>query len=135
MEDLEQLVEEFGARTCPASAEDISSLGKKLGFTLSDEYKRFLSTYGVILYRSNETYGLGVPEDYYLNVLSKHADLSRDPTYPKSSVPLLEVGDGQYYLYDNINRKVLLWATPHGGIVKTTDDMLEPFLIKYLFRE
>lgn len=133
MESLKNLVVSKGANTCPASLESISSLEKKLGFTLSDEYKDFLCTFGVILYKSNETYGLGVPEDYYLNVLNKYTDLSHDPTYPKSSVPLIEVGDGQYYLYDNTKQKVLLWATPHGGIVRTIDEMLEPFLIKLIF--
>ena len=133
MKKLEQLVDLHQANTRPVDNASIQNLEQKLGFALSDEYKRYLSTFGVIVFDAYDTYGLGVPDDYYLNVIAAFSDLGRDPTYPKNTVPLLEIGDGQYYLYDNQARKVLVWATPNGGIVRVLEDGLEDFLIKHVF--
>ncbi len=133
MKKLMELVVSKGAKIQPASSKDVNSLEENLGFVLSDEYKDFLSTFGIIVYKSNEVYGLGVPDDYYLNVKNKYDDLRQDAAYPKGAVPLLEVGDGQYYLYDNKTYTILLWATPHGGIVRTIGEGLEDFLIRILF--
>lgn len=135
MKKLEQLVDRHQANTRPVDAGSIQSLEQKLGFALSDEYKAYLSTFGVIVFDAYETYGLGVPDDYYLNVLAACSDLGRDPNYPKSAVPLLEIGDGQYYLYDNQARKVLVWATPNGGVVRVLEEGLEAFLIKHVFAD
>lgn len=135
MRNLEELVNNHKARTSPVDYDAINALVTKIGFTLSDEYKDFLNTFGVIVYNSNEVYGLGVPGDYYLNVFNKYLDLSRDASYPQDSVPLIDVGDGQYYLYNNNTQKVQLWATPHGGTVRILDDSLESFLIRLLFKE
>ncbi|KPB95086.1 Uncharacterized protein AC502_2583 [Pseudomonas syringae pv. maculicola] len=92
-------------------------------------------TFGVIVYDAYETYGLGVPDDYFLNVFAAFSELSRDPDYPKNTVPLLDIGDGHYYVYDNQSQKVLVWATPNGGIVRTIDEHLESFLIKHVFAD
>ena len=102
MEKLKSLIETFEATTRPADSDSIQNLEHKLGFPLSEEYKKYLSDFGLISFESEETYGLGVPDNYYLNVHSIYADLSRDTSYPSETVPLLEIGDGQYYLYDNI---------------------------------
>lgn len=140
MEKLEELVEKLSnlvkdkrAKTTPATLKEISELSDKLKFSLSTDYKSFLATFGTISYKSNEVYGLGVPENSYLNVLDKYEDLSKDKSYPQKCVPLLEIGDGHYALYDNSTGKVLIWATPNGGIVKKTNDDLEDYLIKTLF--
>lgn len=133
MKKLEQLVDLHQANTRPVDTASIQNLERKLGFSLSDEYKRYLSTFGVIVFDAYETYGLGVPDDYYLNVFAAFSDLGRDQNYPKNTVPLLEIGDGQYYLYDNQARKVLVWATPNGGIVRVLEDGLEAFLIQHVF--
>jgi hypothetical protein len=90
-------------------------------------------TFGVIIHSGNEVYGLGVPDNYYLNVFNAYCDLSRDPAYLANSVPLIDVGDGQYWLYDNKAQRIVLWATPNGGIVQSVDDSLESFLIERLF--
>ena len=133
MKNLNILVKHHQATTRPASESSIQELEKNLGFHLADEYKDFLSAFGVIVYGAHETYGLGVPNDYYLNINNIYADLSQDPTYPKTAVPLLELGDGQYYLYDNSSAHILLWATPNGGVVKQLDSGLESFVIQYVF--
>jgi hypothetical protein len=135
MKKLEQLVDLHQANTRPVDTASIQNLERKLGFGLSDEYKLYLSIFGVIVFDAYETYGLGVPEDYYLNVGSAFDDLSRDPTYPKNTVPVLEIGDGQYYLYDNKSRQVLLWSSPNGGVIRVLDEDLESFLIKHIFTE
>lgn len=109
-------------------------MGESLGFALTDEYVDYLSTFGVIVFGATETYGLGVPQDYYLNVRNMYADLSRDATYPQLAVPLVDAGDGRYYLYDNGSRRILLWATPNGGIVETLSEGLEAFLVRDIFR-
>ena len=121
MENLKVLVERNGAKTRPASMESIQALEAKLGFRLSAEYA------------SSEVYGLGVPDNYYLNVGNAYTDLSRDPTYPANAVPVLDEGDGRYYLYDNQSQKLVLWARPNGGIVHSVDDGLESFLIDRVF--
>lgn len=133
MNKLKTLVDRHQATTRPAHVADIRHLGERLGFALTEEYVEYLSEFGIIVHGAVETYGLGVPEDYYLNVANMYADLSRDPTYPHLAVPLLDVGDGQYYLYDNGTGRVLLWATPNGGLVRTLSEGLEAFLIKHLF--
>lgn len=135
MKTLEKLVTKHQANTCPADSESIDALQERLGFALSPEYKSFLSTFGVIAFDAYETYGLGVPDNYYLNVLNSFNDLSADPSYPQNALPLLEIGDGQYYLYDNKAQQVLLWATPNGGVIRVLDDGLEQFLIKHIFAE
>lgn len=133
MQKLEELVKREGARTRPSDESSIMQLEQQLGFSLSSEYRAYLSTFGVIIYGGNEVYGLGVPDNYYLNVFSAYVDLSRDPSYPANAVPLIDVGDGQYWLYDNKAQRILLWATPNGGIVQAIDDNLESFLIERLF--
>jgi hypothetical protein len=133
MEQLKALVERHGAKTRPASMESIRALEAKLGFRLPPEYTSFLSTFGVIVFGSAEVYGLGVPDTYYLNVGNSFADLSRDPTYPRNAVPVLDAGDGRYYLYDTAERKLILWATPNGGIVQVLDDSLDGFLADRIF--
>ncbi|MFY2640880.1 SMI1/KNR4 family protein [Achromobacter insuavis] len=134
MNQLTALVERNHATIRPARDEDIQQLGESLGFVLADEYVDYLSEFGVIVFGATETYGLGVPQDYYLNVRNMYADLSRDATYPRFAVPLVDAGDGRYYLYDNGSRQVLLWATPNGGIVETLSEGLEAFLVKQIFR-
>ncbi|EKT4452722.1 SMI1/KNR4 family protein [Pseudomonas juntendi] len=135
MKTLENLVNKHQANTRPADPDSIIALQQDLGFMLSPEYKSFLSTFGVIVFDAYETYGLGIPKEYYLHVFTSYKDLSKDPNYPTQAVPLLDIGDGQYYLYDNQSKKVLVWATPNGGVVRVLDDSLESFLIHHVFAE
>lgn len=100
MKKLEQLVARTHARTRPSDTADIERLEQRLGFSLSNEYRDYLSSFGVIVHGSSEVYGLGIPDGYYLNVLDAHADLSRDPTYLADAVPLMDLGDGRSSLGD-----------------------------------
>ncbi|KAF0811005.1 hypothetical protein A167_00037 [Alcanivorax sp. S71-1-4] len=133
MNRLKELVGRMGATTMPADSESINKLENALDFNLSDEYKKYLSEFGVIVYRSYETYGLGVPDDYYLNVLVIHKDLKNDKYYPLGVLPLMEIGDGSYYLYEMESEKILLWASPNGGVIKEVSRGLEAFLVDNIF--
>lgn len=133
MNQLKELVEHHQAKTRPASMDSVRALEAALGWQLSPEYISFLTTFGVIVHGGTEIYGLGIPDDYYLNVRSSHADLSRDPTYPRNALPLLDAGDGHYYLYDNLAHNVVMWATPNGGAVQVLQDDLQTFLIRHIF--
>jgi len=133
MKILEQRVKEQNAITRPVKPASIDALQAELGFPLSAEYREYLSLFGVIAHDAYETYGLGVPDDYYLHVLNAYKDLAADASYPANTVPLLEVGDGQYYLYNNHTQQVMLWATPNGGIVQVLDESLEVFLNNHIF--
>jgi hypothetical protein len=133
MKTLEHLVLEHQAITRPADPASIDALQANLGFPLSRDYREYLTRFGVIAHGAYETYGLGVPDDYFLHVLNAYKDLSSDASYPATAVPLLELGDGQYYLYDNSSQHVVLWATPNGGVIRTLDD-LETFLLKHIFK-
>lgn len=134
-ERLATIVSRLLADTRPASDADIQALQSKLGFELSASYRSYLKHFGVIVAGSVEVYGLGVPEDYYLNVGQAYADLSRDATYPLTAVPLIDDGDGRFYVYDNAADSIMLWATPHGGIVKKVAESLPSFLLSYLQKQ
>lgn len=56
-----------------------------------------------------------------------------EANFPASSVPLSDIGDGHFYLYDNHAKTILIWASPNGGIVKEIKSDLEEFLISLLF--
>ncbi|GHT80789.1 hypothetical protein AGMMS49960_02990 [Betaproteobacteria bacterium] len=133
MQKLTQSVAKYQAKTSPVPESEINNAEEKIGFPFSEEYRRFLSTFGRISFLSHETYGLGVPDDYYLNIRHEFQDLSQDAHYPANAVPVLELGDGHYYLYDNIGKRVLLWASPNGGVVKELHESLEDFLIQKIF--
>lgn len=133
MKKLKQRVEEQQAIIRPAEPASIDALQNDLGFPLSEEYREYLSLFGIIAHDAYETYGLGVPDDYYLHTLNAYKDLASDVSFPTNAVPLLELGDGQYYLYSNQTRQVILWATPNGGVVKVLDESLEQFLIQHVF--
>lgn len=129
---LHDIVQESHADTRPASDADIDQLQTRLGFDLSPVYCSFLKHFGVIIAGSIEVYGLGVPDNYYLNVNQAYGDLARDAGYPLTAVPLIDAGDGRFYIYDNATNRVVLWAAPNGGIVRELAEPLPAFLAGYL---
>jgi hypothetical protein len=137
MQKLAQFVAKYHAKTSPApvNESEIKAAERKIGFQFSTEYRGFLLNFGLISFSAHETYGLGVPDNYYLSVYQAYHDLSQDTHYPTNTVPLLELGDGHYYLYDNLGKRVLLWASPNGGIVKAFTENLEDFLIQKIFHK
>lgn len=131
-ERLKVFLVEKGATFRPGSKDEVALVEKGLGFSLSEEYRQFLLQFGFIVCESCEVYGVGVPSGYYLYVLNAFADLSQDSSFPASSVPLVDAGDGHYYLYSNEDKSVLLWATPNGGVIGREKMSLNAFLLHYL---
>ena len=117
----------------PVTEETINQAEKDLNISFSNEYKSYPSTCGVISWESTEIYGLGVKNTSYLSLYKILAEMRDETNFPASSVPLSDIGDGHFYLYDNQAKTILIWASPNGGIVKEIKSDLEGFLISLLF--
>lgn len=129
-DQLEAALNAGQATTRPVQAEVIAQAEQQLGLDFGATYREYLRRFGVIVHGSTEVYGLGVPDDYYLNVLAAYSDLAQDAGYPLGALPLVDEGDGHYYLYDTTAGDIVLWATPNGGIVKRISEDLGAFLLK-----
>ena len=117
----------------PVPEETINQAEKDLNISFSNEYKSYLSTCGVISFESTEIYGLGIKNTSYLSLYKVLPEMRESTQFPKSAVPLSEIGDGHFYLYDNDSKTILIWASPNGGIVKEIQSNLEDFLISLFF--
>ena len=117
----------------PVTEETINQAEKALNISFSNEYKSYLSTCGVISLESTEIYGLGVKNTSYLSLYKILPEMRDEANFPASSVPISDIGDGHFYLYDNHAKTVLIWASPNGGVVKEIKSNLEEFLISLLF--
>lgn len=134
MEKLFTKLNENSAMMKNATELQINESEKILGIAFSQEYKSYLSSIGCVSYEGIEVYGLGVPKDYYLSLLDILPYLREtDNTFPPQAVPLSDIGDGHYYIYDNKAQKISVWATPNGGIVEEVSGTLENFLTNLLF--
>lgn len=134
-DELEATLNAGRATTRPVSAEVINQAEQQLGLNFGASYREYLRRFGVIVYGSTEVYGLGVPDDYYLNILATYDDLAQDATYPLGALPLVDEGDGHYYLYDTTAKDIVLWAMPNGGIVRRVSEGLGAFLLKRIVQE
>ena len=117
----------------PVTEETLNQAEKALNISFSNEYKSYLPTCGVISLESTEIYGLGVKNTSYLSLYKILPEMRDEANFPASSVPLSDIGDGHFYLYDNHAKTILIWASPNGGIVKEIKSDLEGFLISLLF--
>ncbi|HCE2224691.1 TPA: SMI1/KNR4 family protein [Vibrio parahaemolyticus] len=132
MQKLKILVEEHQADTLPATLEQISEAQVQLGMTFSAEYREYLQQFGVISYGSTEVFGLGVKQSSHLNVVNVAQRFTQVCAFPKHLLPLAEIGDSHYYVYDNIRHNVLSVAIPDLGPKMVSND-LEEFLIDLIF--
>lgn len=133
---MDKLIEKLtsaGALRRPVTEETINQAEKDLNISFSNEYKSYLSTCGVISLESTETYGLGVKNTSYLSLYKILPEMRDEANFPASSVPLSDIGDGHFYLYDNNSKTILIWASPNGGVVKEIQSNLEDFLISLFF--
>ncbi|WP_167400900.1 SMI1/KNR4 family protein (plasmid) [Komagataeibacter sucrofermentans] len=130
MIELKKFLVENGALFTPASEDDILALERDVNFPVSEDYKFYLKEFGTILFKDRETYGLGVPETYYLNVLHAYQALQRVPEFPGTMLPLAGSGDGAWYLYDNEERKVFSWQI--AGIAENIEKSMLDFLQFFL---
>ncbi|EMJ9774724.1 MULTISPECIES: SMI1/KNR4 family protein [Morganella] len=132
MKKLAQQIVAQGADTRPVNEDEIITAEQALGIQFSPEYKAYLSEFGLISSGAAEVYGLGVPATSHLNILSAIEPLREGRDYPPQAVPLYDIGDGYYYLYDNKRRKILTWSMING-VVDTSDEDLEAFLLRIVF--
>ena len=122
---------EINAR--PVSTGEVEAFAKQAGVTLAPDYVEYLTQYGVISYGSLETYGLGVPETSHLNLITATKSLTSVKPLPPDCVPLNDIMDGYYYLYDNKHRVVVEWSAITGK-VKPTSGTLDSFLAERIER-
>lgn len=134
-DQLEAALNASQANTRPVPTEVITQAEHQLGLDFGAIYHEYLSRFGVIVHGSNEVYGLGVPDDYYLNILAAYDELAQDASYPLGALPLVDEGDGHYYLYDTTTKGIVLWATPNGGLVRRITESLDTFLLKRLVQD
>ncbi len=133
MNNLLSLVEDNQADTIPASEEQIEHAELELGLKFSQEYRRYLRQFGVISFGPNETYGLGVKDTSFLNIVTALTDFRAIEGFPKSLIPISDIGDGHYYMYDNSNLNIVTVSLPGIGI-KQVGSNLESFLAKLIFQ-
>lgn len=136
MKKLVEKLEKTAALTKPTTEAEIAQAEQDLHISFSTEYKNYLKSFGVISFESTETYGLGIKTTSYLSLYKALPEMRKENGFPLSAVPLSEIGDGHFYLYDNDTKSVLVWASPNGGIMeerKTAN--LEDFLISLFFDE
>lgn len=132
MKKLAQQVAAHGADIRPAQQQEISAAEQKLQIHFSADYKDYLSRFGLIASGATEVYGLGVPAASHLNILSAIVPLRAGKDYPPQAVPLCDIGDGNYYLYENQQHKILIWSMING-VVEALDETLEDFLLRTIF--
>ncbi|MDM2803514.1 SMI1/KNR4 family protein [Citrobacter sp. Cpo109] len=132
MKTLAQQVAAQGADIRPAEENEITTAEQVLRMQFSPEYKTYLSEFGLIAFGATEISGLGVPATSHLNILSAIEPLRKGKDYPPQAVPLCDIGDGYYYLYDNQQRKILTWSMING-VVETSEETLEAFLLRIIF--
>ena len=132
MKKLAQQVAAQGADIRPATEDEIATAEQALRMQFSPEYKAYLSEFGLIASGATEVNGLGVPVTSHLNILSAIQPLRDGKDYPQQAVPLCDIGDGYYYLYDNQQRKILTWSMING-VVETSSEGLETFLLRIVF--
>jgi hypothetical protein len=132
MKKLKQQVAAHDADIRPAKENEISAAEQALRMHFSEEYKTYLSEFGLIASGATEVYGLGVPATSHLNILSAIEPLREGKDYPQQAVPLYDIGDGYYSLYDNRQCKILTWSMI-TGVVEISDETLEAFLLRVIF--
>lgn len=132
MNKLLKLIEENQAIIRPATEEQIAQAESELGLTFTTEYRAYLQSIGVISFGSIETYGLGVSDTSHLNIINALHYFKAFKNFSSSLIPVADIGDGHYYMYDNSDQKILTIALPDLG-TKTIADDLEQFLCELVF--
>jgi hypothetical protein len=132
MNKLLKLIADTQANTLPATEEQITQAELDLGLTFTKEYRSYLLNIGVMSFGPVETYGLGVPETSFLNIKNALGELRAINNFPLSMIPIADIGDGHYYMYDNSTQNIVIISLPGVGIKIICSD-LETFLIDLIF--
>jgi hypothetical protein len=128
LEGLMETAKSKKAKFKGANDEEIAALEKAIGFKLPVAYRKYLKDFGYIACGGNEVYGAARG---HLSAVEMYEDLSRSDTFPKQAIPLMEIGDGHYYILNA--GKVVEWA--NGGIVKSGSMSFTDFLEKKVFED
>ncbi|ENU80994.1 hypothetical protein F975_00852 [Acinetobacter sp. ANC 3789] len=127
MNTLKEFIVSNSVDTINVSDEQIQATEKNLPFKFDSEYLNYLRTCGQLEYDYLEFYGLGVPANSHVNVGRAYQELSAISTYPDNSIPVLDLGDGHYALYNVQTKEVTEWS--FDGIVKILNTSLEKYLM------
>ncbi|ATZ66798.1 SMI1/KNR4 family protein [Acinetobacter haemolyticus] len=130
MNTLKEFVTSNAVDTVDVSYEQIRDAEKILSFNFDTAYLTYLEICGQLEYEYLEFYGLGVPLSSHINVVRAYQELSTKNTYPKSTIPILDLGDGHYALYNIEDKKVIEWCA--DGIVTVLADNLESYMLDTL---
>lgn len=133
MNKLLKLIADNQVETMPATQEQVAQAELDLGLSFTKEYRSYLLDIGVISFGSFEIYGLGVPSTSFLNIVNAVKELRGLNEFPLTLVPISDIGDGHYYMYDNSTQGIVIVSLPGLGM-KTICSGLESFLINLLFK-
>ncbi|MCC9661492.1 SMI1/KNR4 family protein [Pseudoalteromonas sp. MB41] len=132
MNKLLKLITDNQADILPATEEQIAKAESVLGLTFTKEYRSYLLNIGVISFGAVETYGLGIPDTSFLNIVNALDEFRALENFPTSLIPIADIGDGHYYMYDNYTQNIVIVALPGVGIKIICSD-LESFFIDLIF--
>lgn len=130
MKNLKKYIELKSIHTIKVSDDEIHDAEKALKLKFDSEYLLYLKLCGQFEYEYLEFYGLGVPLQSYINVVNAYLELSSSNSYPKSAIPIIDMGDGHYAIYDIVTKNVVEWCA--DGIVKTLSHGLESYILQAL---
>lgn len=105
---------------------DVESAEKNLMMKFDDYYIDYLLSFGCITYESMETYGLGIKENSYLNVVNATKELiSQYSSFPKNSVVFEFIGENNFVIY-TMNNGVFQWSPNKTNLISKS---LEEYLL------
>lgn len=123
--ELKDAIKKGKVRSNPASAKEVVECEKALGIKFPSEYVNYLVNYGVISANSEEFYGLGISQDSYLNLLIAVPELRSNFNISKTLIPVLGIGNGDYYLYDTSNQTVLILDHSTGKLTDANMKLMD----------
>lgn len=119
-----------GVVVIPVSSSEIDKAQQDLNLKFDSAYLSYLKVCGQLEFEYLEFYGLGVKPNSYLNVVKNYQELSQNTTYVQTALPILDLGDGHYALYDLATSQVVEWTK--DGVVRNLNNGLEQYLLDLL---
>ncbi|KAB0625900.1 SMI1/KNR4 family protein [Acinetobacter gandensis] len=130
MNILKDFIKSNAIDVISVSEEQILQAQQILKLDFDTDYLSYLQICGQLEFEYLEFYGLGVNPNSHLNVIKIYSLLKENDTYPKKALPLLDLGDGHYSIYDIETGSVLEWTK--DGLVGQLSQDLEQYLLNTL---
>ena len=130
MNTLKNFIESNAIDVISVSEDEILQAQQILKLQFDTDYLSYLQICGQLEFEYLEFYGLGVKPDSYLNLIQIYSLLKENVTYPQKALPLLDLGDGHYSIYDLETGHVLEWTK--DGVVSKLSQTLEQYLLDTL---